>query len=120
MAQELKPCPFCGTDSIDAIQYACHDKTGRWSVDCLRCGTEGPSTLAGMATAAKLWNTRPSDKLIARAIPIIETERQCLADSHSVGGELRIDPDDEGDQQARASIEAMDAWLEAARKAVAS
>lgn len=119
MAQELKPCPFCGTDSIDAIQYACHDKTGRWSVDCLQCGTEGPSTLEGMATAAKLWNARPGDKLIARAIPIIETERQCLFDGHQVGGVLKIDPNDEGDVTAEEAIAEMDAWLADARKAVA-
>lgn len=57
--------------------------------------------------------------LIARAIPIIETERQGLFDGHQVNGVLKIDPDDEGDVTAKETIDEMDSWLEAARKAVA-
>jgi hypothetical protein len=32
-----------------------HDVTGLWTVDCLRCGHEGP-TASTMAQAGEYWN----------------------------------------------------------------
>ncbi len=58
------------------------------------------------------------DALLREAIELIQTERNVLAESHSVGGELRIDPADEGDRIAAVSISDMDAWLARARAAI--
>lgn len=54
--------------------------------------------------------------LLERAIPIIQEERDCLFECHSINGELRID--DEADQVASDAIAEMDAWLNEAKKAL--
>lgn len=58
MTDDLKPCPFCGTDELLSI---CHDLvTGGvlpYSVECITCFTHGPSA-KDIDNAIKVWNNR--------------------------------------------------------------
>lgn len=47
---ELKPCPFCKSDDIDAGFWASTDKVGP---GCMNCGAT--------AETVELWNTRTPD-----------------------------------------------------------
>ena len=55
-----KPCARCGAkegrpEDGGPIMAARNDVTGLWTIDCLRCGKEGPAAL-NMAQAAENWN----------------------------------------------------------------
>lgn len=56
--------------------------------------------------------------LIERAIAIIETDRECLFDSHQVGGVFVVE--DEEDEIAADAIAYMDSWLADARAFLAA
>ena len=53
MSEELKPCPFCGCDDLDATKH-------RLSlITCQNCGTEA---------LEKRWNTRPIEDALRQEI----------------------------------------------------
>lgn len=78
MADQLKPCPFCG--SADVRNYQDHDFW--WHVECKSCDSSGgqfpPKFTDAMERAAALWNRRPE---VAAAVEA--TARRCaeIADS---------------------------------------
>jgi Lar family restriction alleviation protein len=55
---DLKPCPFCGSTNITAVEYI----MGFWKHFCHECETEGP---AGKTKDESLgrWNTRHGEKV---------------------------------------------------------
>ncbi|MCA3704295.1 MAG: Lar family restriction alleviation protein [Methylobacterium sp.] len=62
MADELKPCPFCGSTDVATS----HIRDGRVA-KCLRCGATGSPQFHGPASeltrddrAIAAWNTRPA------------------------------------------------------------
>lgn len=62
MANELKPCPFCGSDKV-RLQYI---RDGQTTL-CQSCGANGPSKFLGkdgprgvIDQAVTAWNTRPA------------------------------------------------------------
>ena len=82
MSEELKPCPFCGSDDID-VTYTYVDDGLDYYAECTDCYCRG----AWEPTAAKAraaWNTRPiEDKLQAR-IDALEWLREVEAyDPHT-------------------------------------
>lgn len=54
-SNELKPCPFCGSEAIAYIT-----NKGFVSSYCCDCGACGPEH-EQMKEAHKLWNTRPTE-----------------------------------------------------------
>jgi Lar family restriction alleviation protein len=54
---ELKPCPFCGSMLVEAIEAG---TTGLFVVACLACGCQGP-TLPDHDAVVTHWNTRTAD-----------------------------------------------------------
>lgn len=65
LADELKPCPFCGGKDVDEAgpSLGC----SRWRIVCDDCGAEGPphgteqSTEYHPSEAISAWNTRASE-----------------------------------------------------------
>lgn len=55
--QELKPCPFCGSDVIHHFEHSeGHESYG---LQCTRCWTTGPQ-FGNKLDAITAWNTRPA------------------------------------------------------------
>ena len=55
---ELKPCPFCGSNEIVFMLYE-HAAGLRWRVFCCGCtATIDPGYAQEMHTVADLWNKR--------------------------------------------------------------
>ena len=52
MTSKLKPCPFCGSNDVEAVQ-----DYGKGFVECYSCGTFGPDSRHGVTEQDK-WNTR--------------------------------------------------------------
>ena len=52
MTDALKPCPFCGSDDVEAL-----DMEGKHYVVCYDCALEGPFHKSRAAVIAA-WNTR--------------------------------------------------------------
>ena len=62
MTEALKPCPFCGSDDVEAL-----DMEGKHYVVCYDCALEGPFHKSRAAVIAA-WNTRAA--LAAPAVPV--------------------------------------------------
>jgi hypothetical protein len=59
---ELKPCPFCGGDSVTLQSLGGHTRAG-----CVDCGAEVTRPMGLYRNAMIEWNTRPiEDELTAR------------------------------------------------------
>jgi len=58
MADEIKPCPFCGAGG-EIIERSNPMSRWRFSVDCdgISCGVSGPVE-ASKSAAIAAWNTR--------------------------------------------------------------
>jgi len=72
MSEELKSCPFCGSDDIDAAfaaGYQAGDQTQpTMAAGCMSCGAAGPDVKvpdhsAGHDKAAEKWNLRRRPRL---------------------------------------------------------
>lgn len=61
MTDALKPCPFCGSDDVEAL-----DMEGKHYVVCYDCALEGPFHKSRAAVIAA-WNTRAA--LAAPGVP---------------------------------------------------
>ena len=59
MSEEIKPCPFCGSDNIKACEQP---QDCGWFIRCENCFTEGPSpkdaTYWDEQKAIEIWNDR--------------------------------------------------------------
>ena len=61
MAEELKPCPFCGRTRIVPIEQKRH----KAAEVCLHCGAQGPLVEIqpfGTTDVAAAWNRRVNDE----------------------------------------------------------
>ena len=56
---ELKPCPFCGSESIAANQHKMFGADVRYTIKCVRCMGEMTRTTKKKAESA--WNRRATD-----------------------------------------------------------
>lgn len=54
MKEKIKPCPFCGSKTVDI----CRTNENACWVRCARCWGEAPSN-ADRKVAIGLWNRRP-------------------------------------------------------------
>lgn len=58
MSVDLKPCPFCGKDSLGRNDpWEEEDADGYFWVTCLSCVADGPPA-SSKSHAIKLWNER--------------------------------------------------------------
>lgn len=53
MSEELKPCPFCGSDDLLVVSCA---PLG-WQVECADCYATGPA-MGSQAETREAWNRR--------------------------------------------------------------
>ena len=70
MSEEIKPCPFCGSNDLSVISYG-NINSGCFYVICKKCNTEGPKVtieknelehiLNIHDLAIQKWNQRPYD-----------------------------------------------------------
>lgn len=54
---ELKPCPFCGSDNIFAHSIPNYTRNWNWTVRCNNCDYQGPIA-ASKEEAIEKWNDR--------------------------------------------------------------
>ena len=65
--EELKPCPFCGSEEIDPSEARGKKLDGTMTIaaGCIDCGALGPVAIVrsetGYKESLKAWNTRHSD-----------------------------------------------------------
>lgn len=56
--EALKPCPFCGYETLEVYDYALPgDPRPKWSVSCEMCMTLGPQK-STKSEAISAWNMR--------------------------------------------------------------
>lgn len=58
--EELKPCPFCGSDAIEVFPHK-EDSVIYWDASCGRCGAQTDyfsEERGGKEGAIEAWNTR--------------------------------------------------------------
>ena len=70
MTDALKPCPFCGSDDVEAL-----DMEGKHYVVCYDCALEGPFHKSRAAVIAA-WNTRAAPAVPPgwQLVPVEPTE----------------------------------------------
>lgn len=73
---ELKPCPFCGSNRI--IEDTATDNTGAipmtvWFVKCAVCGSF-KNSISNHSRAMKRWNTRPIEDALKAEVERLETD----------------------------------------------
>ena len=74
MINQLKPCPFCGSDDVEVYDRDCRltEKAWGFRAHCVGCGIDGPEHNSE-AEAIDLWNTRTEAPLL-EALEKIEKE----------------------------------------------
>ena len=55
MSEEIKPCPFCGSEDVEVFP-----NYGHYFAACCDCGSEGPNK-ERKEEAIRKWNQRPYD-----------------------------------------------------------
>lgn len=60
--EELKPCPFCGSDRVNVIEHKFHHLTNSFGVKCFNCKTESYQFFDSRKEAIEAWNKRVSDE----------------------------------------------------------
>lgn len=101
MGNELKPCPFCGGDNIQAIQYT---QGITLALVCVKCGARGPKQIVGLPTmdgidTTEAWNTRAAlaasdeEAVDARFSVVAETiqNNTGCSDSDAVHAAMAVD-----------------------------
>lgn len=70
VADDRKPCPFCGRYGLRACQEYVGDSSaeGKYFVECMFCDCCGP-TAETTALAVAAWNRRPADETTAPQFP---------------------------------------------------
>lgn len=58
MTENLAPCPFCGGADILTVEINMENGQQQTFMGCCSCGTKGPSTFRGEASAVAAWNSR--------------------------------------------------------------
>ena len=58
MTENLAPCPFCGGADILTVEINMENGQQQTLIGCCSCGTKGPSTFRGEASAVAAWNSR--------------------------------------------------------------
>ena len=86
MAEELKPCPFCGGE---ARAFFC-EESGTYDVQCQQCGAlpflgkrRGPGCFKSMDDVIAAWNRRDGSACEQR-----RTRRTCHVDSSHLEWEI--------------------------------
>lgn len=73
MSDELKPCPFCGSDCV-GLEVAPRE---HWpAVRCDDCGTLGPSIHTDHKAAMALWNVRSLTEVVPEAQKTLQNSRE--------------------------------------------
>lgn len=74
MSDELKPCPFCGSDDID-VTYTYVDGGLDYYAECTDCYCRGAWEPTG-AKARAAWNSRPIEDALQARIDALEWLRE--------------------------------------------
>jgi len=75
MSNELKPCPFCGSDEVSlSNSQNLEGGISSYYIECHKCAGMGPEVShtdcfaleSNLKKVTKLWNTRPDSSLTAQ------------------------------------------------------
>lgn len=75
---ELKPCPFCGSDSVTLQSLGDHTRTG-----CVDCGAEVTRPMGLYRNAMIEWNTRPIEDALLKRLNVLD--EKCPSDERHCG-----------------------------------
>lgn len=90
IADELKPCPFCGPGNSFVELYK--NEYGKWIIGCGVCGSHsGTSSKNVKEDVVKAWNTRASEWLHFDTAPKDGTRILCFAGGYIYAVEWDVD-----------------------------
>lgn len=72
MADDLKPCPFCGGDA-ERIEFIGGENEGRDVISCTQCQASSRVGFYNEENLVSAWNTRPAPTL-AEALDVPEVK----------------------------------------------
>lgn len=84
MAEELKPCPFCGGDAVVRHILVPEPENKAYSVGCVELECAGSSSLIAYRftteeAAVEAWNSRPRCRgCIREGLAIHEMDSRCM------------------------------------------
>ena len=58
----LKPCPFCGSNRVNAIEHKFHHLSNSYGVKCFNCKTESYQYFDTKQEAIEAWNRRTGEQ----------------------------------------------------------
>lgn len=58
---ELKPCPFCGSESLEVVSCPKGRAQITYRIQCIKCGSRGPVTRTRVFAGSQ-WNARTEVK----------------------------------------------------------
>lgn len=68
MSDELKPCPFCGSDKV-AVSHTPHSKYGiLYGVECKSCNAHDNDRFIFEHYAIRSWNSRPAEESLRKQL----------------------------------------------------
>ncbi len=67
MSEELKPCPFCGSEDAYLYREVGDWNFGLWTVKCCSCEALVDSVSVNEDDAVEKWNTRQDNNAVAVA-----------------------------------------------------
>lgn len=69
---ELKPCPFCGSDKV-AVSRTPHSKYGiLYGIECKSCNAHGSFRFIFEHYAIESWNSRPAEEALKAEVERIK------------------------------------------------
>ena len=71
--EDLKPCPFCGSEKVAVIRHKFRYLEVSYGIECPDCNTQSYQFFKTRQEAIDAWNTRKSPQISA----VTEEEKSC-------------------------------------------
>lgn len=81
MSEELKPCPFCGSDKV-TVSRTPHSKYGiLYGIGCKSCNAHGSFRFIFEHYAIISWNTRPAEESLKAEVGRLRRALESIAEN---------------------------------------